>query len=421
MAVITERLKRAWNAFRGEERVRYYGAGSSDRPDRSRRRIQNERSIINSICNKIAVNCASVSIKHVRIDENEQYVSTINDYLNLVLNYRANVDQTGREFIQDAIESMLDEGVVALLPVYATEDPNRTDSYEVINSRTAKILEWYPKDLLVEFYNEETGQRQTAMVEKRYTPIIQNPFYAIMNEPNSIFQRLVRVLNQLDKTNEQNSSGKLDIFVQLPYTLKGDMKKIQAENRLREIETQLTGSQHGIAYIDATERVIQLNRPAENTLWAQAKELQDDLFSQMGISKSVFDGTADELTMTNFYNNTIKPILRAFTEAIEVKWISRTAYSQFQRIRFFRDPFESVPISQLGDVASKFTTNEIVTSNEVRASIGMKPSDDPKADELRNSNINQIDSKQDVTVEKEKTEVKSDKLNIPDNILNMRV
>lgn len=394
MSIIGDRLRKAWNAFMGRDPTSYYPyysgvSAGGRRPDRNRRRIQNERSVVSSIANQIAVDCAAIDIKHVRLDDDGNYTETIKDSLNRVLTLDANIDQSGREFIQDIVESLLDEGIVAIVPTDTTEDPSKTDAYEVLSARVGKITEWFPKHVRVEVYNENTGRREQIMVEKRYTPIIQNPFYSIMNEPNSTLQRLIRVLNQLDRCNEENSAGKMDLIIQLPYTLKSKTRVEDAERRRKELEAQLTGSQYGIGYIDGTERVIQLNRSVENNLWTQAKDLKADLFNEMGLSQAVFDGTADEKTQINYNNRTIEPILSAITQAMERKWISRTAQAQNQGIRFFRDPFKLVPISDIAEIADKFTRNEIMTSNEIRSKIGMQPSDDPKADMLVNSNLNQ--------------------------------
>lgn len=393
MASPIERFKSAYNAFMGRApttRTVYYG-GSGSRPDRARRRIQNERSLVNSIYSVISVDSASIDVKHVRLDEKGNYKETINDNLNRVLTISANIDQTGRSLIRDIVYSMLDEGCVAIVPTDTTADPNKTDAYEVLEARVGKIIEWFPKHVRVEVYNESTGRKTQIVVEKRYTPIIENPFYSIMNEPNSTLQRLIRTLNQLDQINAQNSAGKMDLIIQLPYLVKSEARQKQAEERRRSVEAQLTGSQYGVAYIDGTERVIQLNRPVENNLWNQAKELKEDLFNQMGLSMDVFNGTADEKTMINYYSRSIEPILTAIVEEMERKWLSITAQSQRQAIRFFRDAFKLVPVSQIAEIADKFTRNEIMTSNEIRSKIGMAPSSDPKADELRNSNINQKD------------------------------
>lgn len=396
MALIKDRLKNAYNAFMGRDptfnKGNYYPS-YSHRPDRMARRIQNERSLVTSIYNRIAVDCESININHVRVDENERYESTINSPLENVLTRSANIDQTGRAFIQDIVESMLSEGVVALVPVDTSADPNKTDSYDIYTARVGKVIQWYPKSVRVEVYNENTGRKEEIIVDKRYTPIVENPFYSIMNEPNSTLQRLLRTLNYLDQFNATNTAGKLDMIIQLPYIIKSEARQRQAEERRKSIETQLNGSQLGIAYIDGTERIVQLNRSVENNLWNQVKDLKEELFNQMGLSKTVFDGTADEATLLNYHNRTIEPIMTRITEEIERKWISRTAYSQSQRIYFFKDPFKLVPVSQLAEIGDKFTRNCIMTSNEIRSIIGMKPSSEPDADKLINSNLNQPDGK----------------------------
>lgn len=384
-----ERFKSAWNAFIGKNDNQYYGGGYSYRPDRTRHKIQNERSIVNLIFNRIAVDCSSINIKHVQLNEDENYDSTINDSLNRILTEEANVDQTGRSFVRDAVYSLLDEGCIALIPTDTVQNPNETDSYKVIKARVGKIIEWYPKHVRIEAYNENSGFKEQLILEKRFVPIIENPFYSIMNEPNSTLQRLIRVLNQLDRINDQTSSGKMDLIVQLPYVAKTEARIKQSEERRNAIERQLTGSKYGIAYIDGTEKVIQLNRSLENNLWNQATELKNDLFNQMGLSMDIFNGTADEQVMINYYSYTIEPILTALTEEIERKWISKTAQTQGQAIRFFRDPFKLIPVSKIAEISDKFTRNEIMTSNEIRGKIGLPPFDDPKADMLINSNINQ--------------------------------
>lgn len=390
-----DRFKSAWNAFTNSRdptiNHSYYYGGSGTRPDRTRRRIQNERSIINSILNRISVDCSSIDIRHVHLNENGNYSDTIDGPLNRVLNKDANIDQTGRSMFLDLIYSMLDEGCVALFPTDVLGDPHETDSYKVVEARVAKILEWYPKHIRLEAYNENSGRREQVIAEKRYTPIIENPFYSIMNEPNSTLQRLIRVLNQIDKINDQMSSGKMDLIFQIPYTVKSEAQRKYADERKKNIEAQLTNSQYGIAYIDGTEKVIQLNRPVENNLWAQAKELKEELFDQMGITMEILNGTADDKTMTNYYSRTIEPILTFITEEIERKWLSRTAIAQHQAIRFFRDPFKLTPVSQIAEISDKFTRNEIMTSNEIRSKVGLPPSSDPKADELRNANLNHPD------------------------------
>lgn len=396
MAVFN-RFKTAWNAFMSrdptlDDRWSMYGSsGYGTRPDRTRRKIQNERSIITSVFNRIAVDAASVNVRHVRLNEKDKYQETIADDLNRVLAVEANIDQTGRAFIQDAVQSMIDEGCVALMVTDADVDPENTDSYTVLTARVAKIIEWRPSTIRVEVYNEREGKKVNKILEKRITPIIENPFYAIMNEPNSTLQRLIRVLNQLDKINDTLSAGKMDVIIQVPYLAKTEAKQRQAEERRRSVEAQLTGSQYGIAYIDGSEKVIQLNRPVENNLWNQAQELKEDLFNQMGITMEILNGTADPKAMTNYYTRTIEPILNTLTEEITRKWLSRTAQTQRQAIMYFRDPFKLAPISDIAEMADKFTRNEIMTSNEIRAEVGLPPSDDTRADELRNANINQKD------------------------------
>lgn len=391
MASPLDRFKSAYNAFMGRDptNITYYYNGSGNRPDRTKHRIQNERSIVNAIYNRFSIDASGVDIWHVKVDEDGHYKSRLKGHLDRLLSKDANIDQTGRAMFQDLIYSMLDEGCVALVPTDLTANPNFTDSYEVIEARVGKIVEWFPKSIRAEVYNEETGKKEQLILEKRYTPIIENPFYPIMNEPNSTLQRLIRVLNQTDRLNDQTSSGKMDLIVQLPFLTNTEAKKRQAEQRRNAIEAQLTQSQYGIAYIDGTEKVIQLNRPVENNLWNQAKELKEDLFNQMGISMDILNGTADEKTMTNYYSRIIEPILTAVVEEIERKWISRTAQSQKQAIRFFRDPFKLVPASQLAELSDKLTRNEIMSSNEIRVRIGLPPSDDPKADQLVNANLNQ--------------------------------
>lgn len=393
MAVFS-RFKSAWNAFMGrdpmlENNYRYLYGGSGSRPDRTRHRIQNERSAVNSIYNRIAVDAASIDVKHVRLNDKSKYKETIDDDLNRVLSLDANVDQTGRALIQDIVQSMLDEGCVAVVATDIDVDPYNTDSYRVLSARVGRVAEWYPQHVRVEVYNENSGKKELIFVEKRITPIIENPFYSIMNEPNSTLQRLIRVLNQLDQFNEKQSAGKMDVIIQLPYIAKTEGRQKQAEERRKSIEAQLTGSQYGIAYIDGTEKVIQLNRPVENNLWNQAKELKEDLFNQMGLTMDILNGTANEQTMTNYYSRSIEPILTVIVEEISRKWISKTARSQLQTIRFFRNPFKLAPVAQIAEMSDKLTRNEIMTSNEIRSEIGLPPSDDPKADKLINSNLNQ--------------------------------
>jgi hypothetical protein len=394
MSKLTERFRNGWNAFLGRDPTfNYHGSGYGGyyRPDRARLSRNNSRTIVNSIYNRIAVDVASMKIEHVRLDENGNYKETIKSDLNNALTKEANIDQTGKELIQDIVMSMFDEGCVAVVPVDTDIDPYQTDSYKIYSLRTGKIVEWYPQHVKVELYDERTGKKREIVVEKSIAAIIENPFYSIMNEPNSTLQRLIRVLNQLDRTNEQCSAGKMDLIVQLPYSIKSSARQAQAEERRKSLEAQLTGSQYGIGYIDSTEHITQLNRSVENNLWSQAKDLTFELYNQLGLTQSIFDGTADENTQLNYQNRTIAVILTAIVENMERKWISKTARTQGQAIRFFSDPFKLIPVNQLAEMSDKLTRNEIMTSNEVRSVIGLKPSDDPKADELRNSNLNHPD------------------------------
>lgn len=384
------RIKRAWNVFiDGVDRQGYhdYGYGYYSRPDRVRLSRGNERSIVTSVYNRIAMDAASVDVKHVRLDENGRYLETIDSGLNNCLSLEANLDQTGRAFIQDAVLSMLDEGCVALVPIDTDSDPDATGSFKIETIRTGKILDWYPAHIRVEIYNDQTGRKEQIVVSKDVVSIVENPLYAVMNEPNSTMQRLIRKLNLLDAVDEQSSSGKLDLIIQLPYVIKTDARRKQAEDRRAEIERQLSGSKYGIAYTDGTEHITQLNRSVENNLMKQIEYLTSMLYSQLGITQSVLDGTADEKTMLNYNNRTIEPILSAITDEMRRKFLTKTARSQKQSVEFFRDPFRLVPVSDLAEISDKMTRNEIMTSNEIRQIIGMKPSDDPKADELRNSNI----------------------------------
>lgn len=397
MPSLGERLKNSWNAFLGRDptkeinKNKYYETaygGSSYRPDRIRLSRGNERSIVTSIYNQIAVDVSQVNIRHVRVNQNNQFIEIIKSDLNHALTISANIDQTGRALLKDLVLSMFDEGVVAVVPVVTSVDP-LSGSYKIYELRVGKVVEWFPRKVRVELYNDITGKKQQFLVEKEWVAIIENPFYSIMNEPNSTLQRLIRVLNQIDRLNEKNSAGKLDLIVQVPYPIKLQARKEQAEMRRKEIEEQLTGSQYGIAYTDVTEKIVQLNRPLENNLWEQAKDLIEQLYNQLGFSPTIFDGTADEKTVLNYNNRTITPIVSAITEEYERKWLSPTAITQGQAIRFFTDPFKLVPVADLAEIADKFTRNEIMSSNEIRAVIGMQPSDDPKADMLINSNLNQ--------------------------------
>ena len=398
MPSITERFKSAWNAFNGVESFRPYvdvGTGSSYRPDKNRIFFSGDQSIVKAISNRIAIDVAAMTIEHVRLDEEKNFKESIDSSLNECLNLSANIDQTGRAFMQDAVESMFDEGVVALVPTDITfktagvYTPDETESYTIDKLRVGKIVEWYPQHVKVRLYNELNGRQQDVVVKKSFAAIVTNPLYSIMNEPNSTLQRLIRTFNDLDILNANNASDKLNLIIQLPYTVKTPLKEQQADHRRKLIEDQLTGSKYGIAYIDGTEKVTQLNRPLENNLWAQAKDLTQMLYNQLGLTQAIFDGTADEATMLNYQNRTVEPILAAFIDEMKRKFLSKTARSQGQSIIYFRDPFRLVPVQQLAEIADKFTRNEILSPNEVRAEIGYKPSSDPKADELRNRNINQ--------------------------------
>ena len=386
------RFRNAWNVFFNKDPTNYYkdvGTTYSYRPDRVRFSRGNERSIITSVYNRIALDCASIDIKHVQLDDNGRYLSTRNSGLNNCLTADANLDQTGRAFIQDVVISMFDEGCVAIVPVDTDRNPKDTSSYEILTMRTGKILEWSPSKVKVRAYDENTGKKEDIILPKKNVGIIENPFYSVMNEPNSTLQRLIRKLNLLDAIDEQSGSGKLDLIIQLPYVIKTDARRQQAETRRKDIETQLSGSKYGIAYTDSTERITQLNRSVDNNLMSQIEYLTSMLYSQLGITQSVLDGTADEKTMLNYYNRTIEPIISVIVDEMKRKFLTKTAKSQNQSILFFRDPFKLVPVNDIAEIADKFTRNEIMTSNEMRQIIGMKPSDDPKADELRNSNISE--------------------------------
>lgn len=389
MPTLRERLAHAWNAFSSSNLNRSREPSYYRRPDRLRIGYSNEMSIVTSIFNRIAVDCAAIDIFHVRLDDNNKFESIINSELNKCLTISANLDQTGRALIQDIVMSMCDEGCIAVVPIETTLNPNVTGSYDITNLRVAKILEWRPSEILVSVYNERTGKHEELVFKKTVAAIMENPLYSIMNEPNSTLQRLIRKLNMLDAIDEQSSSGKLDVIIQLPYVIKSKKRRDEAEERRKEIELQLTGSKYGIAYTDGTERVIQLNRPAENNLLAQIEYLTKMLFNQLGLTESVFDGTADEATMLNYYTRTIEPYMSTICLEMKRKYLTKTALSQGQSIEFFRDPFSLVPVQNIAEIADKFTRNEILTSNEVRAIVGYKPVDDPRANELRNSNINQ--------------------------------
>ena len=388
---IGSRFKNAWNAFFNRDPTPIFdnsGNSSSYRPDRYRPTRGNERSIITAINNRIAIDVAAIPIRHIRLDEDGGYLNTIESGLNNCLNLEANIDQTGRAFLQDVVLSMLDEGCVALVPTVTDVNPDYTDSYDIYEIRTGKITEWYPKQVKVEVYNDNSGRKQQILRPKRKVAIIENPMYSVMNEPNSTMQRLIRKLKLLDAVDEQSSSGKLDLIIQLPYVVKTETRRQQAENRRKEIEEQLTGSKYGIAYTDGTERITQLNRAVENNLLKQVEYLTSMLFSQLGITQTILDGTADEKTILNYRNRIIEPILSAIVDAMKVRFITKTARTQGQSISFFMEPFKLVPVSEIAEIADKFTRNEIMTSNEIRQIVGMKPSRAPQADELRNKNLN---------------------------------
>jgi hypothetical protein len=383
------RLKHAWNAFTGNVQINYrdLGMSYSYRADRPRLTRGNERSIVTSVYNRIALDVAALNFQHIRLDENGRFLSVIEDGLNNCLTLEANIDQTARSFIQDVVISMFDEGSVAIVPVDTTTDPNVSGSYDIQTMRVGQILDWYPQYIRVRLYNEQTGKKEDIVVPKSATAIIENPLYAVINEPNSTMQRLIRKLNLLDVIDEQSGSGKLDLIIQLPYVIKTEARRQQAENRRKDIENQLSGTKYGIAYTDGTERITQLNRSVNNNLMSQIEYLTSMLYSQLGITQSILDGTADEKTMLNYNNRTIEPIASAIVGEMKRKFLTKTARSQLQSISFFRDPFKLVPVNEIAEIADKFTRNEIMTSNEIRQIIGMKPSDDPRADELRNKNL----------------------------------
>lgn len=389
------RIRRAWNVFKNRDPMTdmswRLGYGDSQRADRVILSSNNEKTIVNAIYNRIALDVASLKFRHVRLDENERFKAEMSTGLNEVLKTEANLDQSGRAFIHDMVLSMIDEGVVAAVPVETTDDPEVSSSYDILQMRVGPIVEWYPQHVKVRLYNSVTGRRQDFTFRKRDVAILENPFYAVMNAPNSTLQRLIRKLRLLDVIDEQAGSGKLDLIIQLPYTIRSEARQQQAEVRRKSVEDQLAGNKLGIAYIDSTEKVIQLNRSVENNLLKQVEYLTSMLYSQLGFSQSILDGTADEQTMLNYQNKTVEPLASTITDEFKRKFLTKTARSQGQAIMFFTEPFRMTPVSQLADVADKFTRNEILTSNEVRQYIGIKPSSDPKADELRNSNLNHPD------------------------------
>ena len=383
------RLKHAWNVFTANETVgaRWdIGPSYFYRPDRPIFSRGNERSIITSVYNRIALDVAAISIQHVRLDDEGRFTSVMNSTLNDCLSLEANLDQTGRAFIQDIVQSMLDEGCVAIVPVDTDIDPDE-GSYKIETMRTGKILEWYPQHVKVRVYNEQTGKKEDVLVSKRTVAIVENPFYAVMNEPNSTMQRLIRKLNILDAIDEQSGSGKLNLIIQLPYVIKTEARRQQAEKRRKDIEEQLSGSKYGVAYTDGTEHVVQLNRPVDNNIMSQIEYLTSMLYSQLGLTQTIMDGSADDKTMLNYLTRTVEPILSAIVDEMKRKFLTKTARSQKQSILFFRDPFKLVPVSEIAEIADKMTRNEIMTSNEIRQKIGMTPSKDPNADKLRNSNL----------------------------------
>ena len=390
---ITDRIKHGWNAFLNRDPTYNYrdlgGPSYGYRPDRMRFTRGNERSIVTSVYNRIALDAASIDIMHVQLDKDGRFESIRESALNECLTRNANIDQTGRAFIQDVVMSMLDEGCVAIVPVDTTFNPDVTNSYDINTMRTAKIVEWYPAHVKVNLYNDRTGRKEDLILPKKTVAIIENPLYAVINEPNSTMQRLIRKLNLLDVIDEQSGSGKLDLIIQLPYVIKTDARRQQAEQRRKDIEMQLSGSKYGIAYTDGTERITQLNRSVDNNLMKQIEYLTSMLYSQLGITQAILDGSADDKTMLNYYNRTIEPIVSSIVDEIQRKFLTKTAITQKQAILYFRDPFRLVPVNEIAEIADKFTRNEIMTSNEIRQIVGMKPSKDPNADELRNKNLSE--------------------------------
>ena len=412
---IRDRLQHAWNAFVYNDNnyvnPQNLGGFSTFRPDRVHFSRGVEKSIVTSVYNRIALDATSIAIKHVRLDDNGRFLEEVDSGLQNCLNVEANIDQTGRAFLQDVVMSMLDEGCVAIVPVDTTIDPAKSGSYEINTLRTGKILEWYPAHVRVRVYNDQKGIHEEVTLPKSMVGIIENPLYAVINEPNSTMQRLIRKLSLLDVVDEQTSSGKLDLIIQLPYVIKTDARKKQADERRKDIEMQLAGSKYGIAYTDGTEKITQLNRPAENNLMKQVEYLTGMLYSQLGLTQSIMDGSANDKTMLNYYNRTIEPILAAIVDELKRKFLTKTARTQKQTIMYFRDPFKLVPVNDIAEIADKFTRNEIMTSNEIRQIVGMKPSDDPSADELRNKNLNQ--SSEDIEAEQESgipNEIQNEKL-----------
>lgn len=387
---VMNRLKNAWNVFKNKDPTEGYmnlGPSYGYRPDRMRFSRGNERSIVTSVYNRIAMDVAAVDILHVKTDEDGRFIDTVNSGLNNCLTLEANIDQTGRAFRQDIVQSMLDEGCVAIVPVDTDDVPEESGNFRIYTMRTGQIRDWYPEHVRVNLYKQDEGQRREVILPKAAVAIVENPLFAVVNEPNSTMQRLIRKLNLLDAIDEQASSGKLDLIIQLPYIIKTEARREQAEKRRQDIERQLSDGKYGIAYTDGTERITQLNRPVENNLMKQIEYLTSMLYSQLGITQSILDGSADDKTMLNYYSRTIEPILAAITDEMKRKFLTKTARSQKQTIMFFRDPFKLVPVTELAEIADKMTRNEIMTGNELRQKIGMKPSSDPSADELRNKNL----------------------------------
>lgn len=418
MTPISKRLQHAWNAFTNSEKERAsypwspdYGASYGVRPDRTRLRYSNERSIIAGIYNRIGIDVASIELRHIRIDENERFLEEIPSGLNECLSVEANIDQAARAFRQDIAMSLFDNGTVAIVPVDTTLDPTKSGSFDIKTLRVGEIVAWYPEHVRVNLYNHKIGRKEEITVHKRWTAIVENPLYSVMNEHNSTLQRLIRKLNLLDTLDEMTSSGKLDLIIQLPYVVKSEARRLQAEQRRKDIEFQLANGTHGVAYTDGTEKVIQLNRPVENKLLSQIEYLTAMLYSQLGLTEAIMNGTADEAAMLNYFNRTIEPIVASVTESMNRTFVTKTARSQGQRVAYFKDPFKLVPVNDIAEIADKFTRNEILSANEVRQIVGFKPSADPKADELRNSNMPVQDEPQEDSSAFKKLQKQIDKSN----------
>lgn len=392
MATFGERFKNGWNAFMGRDPTYVrFDYGSYSRPDRRPPTIADARSIVTSIYNRLAVDASQINIKHVKVDEDGNYLDTIHSSLNDALSIAANIDQTGRDFIQEAVQTMLEEGCAALVPTDTSKDPMKTDSYDIYQLRVGIVKEWMPEYVRLSVYRQSKGQREEIILPKKMVAIAYNPFFATMNEPNSELKRLIRTIAQLEETNRNIGSGKLDLILQLPYLIKSDKRRAQANARRQEIEDQLNNAKYGIAWTDGTEHVVQLNRPIDNNLWTQVQEQKLAVYNQLGLTQKIFDGTASEQEMLNYFNQTLLPILSTLTESMIMKWLTKTAITQGQSIMFFRDPFKLIPVNSIAEIGDKFTRNEIMTSNELRAKVGMKPSDDPRANQLRNANLNHPD------------------------------